>query len=104
MKKFDLAKKALVNSLGVAAYVFLVAVFMQNANRLFGKADSMFSGMAAMLLLVFSAALTGSLVFGKTVLMYLDNAKKEAVWLLGYTLAWLFAWLVLSFLLVAAIR
>lgn len=104
MKKYDLAKVALVNSLGVAAYVFLVAAFMQNASRIFGKTDSVFSAMAALLLFVFSAALTGSLVLGKPVLMYLDNAKKEAIWLLGYTLAWLFAWLMLSFLLVAAIR
>jgi hypothetical protein len=38
-------------------------------------------------LLVFSAALVGSLIFGRPILWYLDNKKKEAVLLLAYTLA-----------------
>ncbi len=104
MKKSQIAKIGLANSSGVAAYVFLVALFMSNANRIFGKGDNMLTGVAMLLLFVVSAAVTGSLVLGKPALMYLEGAKKEAVLLLGYTIAWLFAWLVISFLLVANFR
>ena len=104
MKKTELVKLALANSLGVVIYVFLVAMLMNNGQRLFGKVDSAISGVAILLLFVFSAGLTGSLVFGKPILMYLDGAKKEAVKMLVYTFSWLFFWLVVFFLLVILMK
>ena len=40
-----------------------------------------------LMLFVFSAAVTGSLIFGQPVLWYLDGKKKDALTLLTYTLA-----------------
>ena len=40
-----------------------------------------------LMLLVFSAAFTGFLIFGKPIMWYLDNKKKEAFSLLIYTLS-----------------
>jgi hypothetical protein len=104
MKKSELIKQSLLYSLAVVVYVFLVSLLMSNGQRLFGKVDNVISGVAMLLLFVFSAAVTGSLVFGKPILMYLDGAKKEAVKMLIYTIIWLFFWLMLFFLLVLAIK
>jgi hypothetical protein len=104
MKKSELAKQSLAYSVGVVIYIFLVALLMTNGQRLFGKVDNVISGVAMLLLFVFSAAVTGSLIFGKPILMYLDGAKKEAVKMLIYTIIWLFFWLMLFFLLVLAIK
>jgi len=38
-------------------------------------------------LFVFSAALTGTLIFGRPILWYLDGKKSEAISLFAYTLA-----------------
>ncbi len=43
-----------------------------------------------LLLFVCSAAITGGLVFGKPVMLYIDGKKKEAVSLLLHTIAMLF--------------
>ena len=104
MKKSELVKQSLAYSLGVVVYIFLVALLMTNGQRLFGKIDNVMSGVAMLLLFVFSAAVTGSLIFGKPILMYLDDAKKEAVKMLIYTIIWLFFWLMLFFLLVLSIK
>ncbi len=100
MKKFELIKQSLLHSLGVVVYVFLVSQLMSNGSRLFGKVDTALTGVMMLLLFVFSAGITSSLVFGKPILMYLDGAKKEAVKMLIYTFSWLFFWLVVFFLLV----
>jgi hypothetical protein len=104
MKNSELAKQSLAYSLGVVIYIFLVAWLMSNGDKLFGKVDNVLSGVAVLLVFVLSAAVTGSLVFGKPILMYLDGKRKEAVKMLGYTLGWLFFWLVIFFSLMIAIR
>lgn len=45
--------------------------------------------LAFLLVFVISAAVMGLLIFGKPILLYLDNFKKEAVSLLFYTLSFL---------------
>lgn len=42
--------------------------------------------MVMLLLFVFSAALTGALIFGRPILWYLDGKKREAILLFFYTL------------------
>ena len=63
---------------------------MFNAESIFGRMTDFRGPLAMLLLFVFSAAVTASLVFGKPILLYLDNFKKEAFKLLLYTLAFLF--------------
>ena len=45
--------------------------------------------LAFLMLFVLSAAIVGLLVFAKPVMMYLEGAKKEAVTLVFYIVAWL---------------
>jgi|SRR3989338_3104892 len=95
-----ITKHALVNALTAAAYVSLVASFMFNASKFFGHAepDTVLAPIFLLLLFVFSAALMGSLIFGRPALWYLDGKKKEALLLLTYTLGIFFIILVLVLL------
>ena len=88
--KNNLFKTSLINSLGVAVYCSIVAYIMQNGEKIFGKMANFWGPFAFLMLFVVSAAIVGSLVLGKPVIMYLAGEKKEAVKLLGYTIGWLF--------------
>jgi len=78
----------------------LIASFLYFAGEgVFGTAKSVFGPIIMLMLLVFSAALTGSLVFGKPVMLYLDNKKKDALFTLVYTLIILLMLTILMFLL-----
>lgn len=81
-----------LSALGVLVYVALVATFFSNAKYIFGPAEppGILPFVTLLLLFVFSAAVTGTLVLGKPILLYLEGAKKEAVKLFGFTLGWIF--------------
>ena len=85
-----LIQRSLLNALGVSAYVAVIATIMRNAQKIFGnKPDTVFAPIFVLMLFVLSAAITGGLVLGKPLLMYLNNEKNEAIKLFGYTLSWL---------------
>ncbi len=67
---------------------------MTNANGLFGPAPMLLGPFIFLLLFVLSAAIVGSLVFGRPTLMYLEGNKKEAIATFLYTLLWLAAVLI----------
>lgn len=54
-----------------------------------------------LLLFVISATVTGFLILGKPITLYLDGAKKEAFRFLAMTVGWLAAFLVLVGILMA---
>ena len=60
-----------------------------NGEKLFGTIDNILGPIAFLLVFVVSASITGSLVLGKPILMYLDGQKTEAVKLFMYTIGWL---------------
>jgi hypothetical protein len=91
-KKF--IKKGLAYALGEAAYIALIASFMQYANQFFGPELKILGTVAFLMLFVLSAAISGALILGKPILLYLDNNKKEAVQLFGITLGWIFIFLI----------
>jgi hypothetical protein len=81
-----------MNAAGVLIYITAVAMLLSNGARLFGKAEdekSFIIPVFMLLLLVVSASITGFLVVGKPILLYLDGLKKEALTLLFYTIGWL---------------
>lgn len=90
---------AFLNSFLTALYVYLVANFIFFLDTLSpGHVSSVFIPVAMLMLLVFSVAVVGSLIFGRSVMWYIDGKKKEAVVLLSYTLGILFLIIVLVFL------
>lgn len=94
---FDLKVTAFLNALGVVAYTALVAWIMQSMGKIEGE-PSLLGPMAFLMLFVLSAAITGSLVLGRPVLLYLDGLKAEAVRLLLYTIGWLGAITIIALL------
>jgi len=87
MKNSKLILFSVFHALGVLAYVSLVVLFMNNAEKIFGKTDNHFLAPVIFLLLfVLSALITAFLVLGKPILLYLDGKKVEGVKLLFYTI------------------
>jgi len=90
MKSDKLILGGLASSVGVLIYVSAVAWLLQNGEKIFGKMQNFWGPVAFLLLFVFSAAITGALVLGRPVWLFLNNQKKEAMRLFSYTIAWLF--------------
>ena len=84
-------RNAIINSIGVFVYVAIVATIMNNAEKLFGKTDTVATSIGFLMLFTLSAGIVGSLIVGKPIFMYLDGKKKEAVGLLVWTLGCLAA-------------
>lgn len=90
-------KTALLNSLATVLYIFLVGSFMYYGSQIkIGRSNSFLVPVTLLLLFVFSAALTGFLVFGKPAMWYVDGKKKEALELLFTTLGFFSAITVLA--------
>ena len=80
MKNSQITEYAILNGAGTVLYIAFVALIMRQVPILFGEMESTFLGPIAFLLLfVISATVTGSLVLGKPIMLYIDGHKKEAV-------------------------
>lgn len=95
-------KRAFINSVGTAAYIILVVSFIFSLQVFEAKEDIIIIPIAMLLLFVCSAAITGFLVFGKPVMLYIDGKKREAISLLGYTLGILVLITLISFIFLIA--
>ena len=93
----DILKRAFLNSIGTAVYIVLVVLFIFSMQAFQDQPDNIIIPIAMLLLFVCSAGITGFLVFGKPIMLYIDGKKKEAVLLLGYTLAILFLITLIAF-------
>lgn len=84
----NISKYALINALSTALYIaFIVSLIYFFGNNSPKNTEQNFLFPIAMLMLfVFSAALTGLLVFGRPIAWYLEGKKKEALSLIIYTL------------------
>lgn len=85
MKNSKLIYYGIAQSLGVFIYTMTVVWFLFNGERFIGKSNSIWMPLAILMLFVVSAAVTGSIVFGRSVYLYLNGLKKEAVKLFIYT-------------------
>ncbi|OGE95559.1 MAG: hypothetical protein A3H72_01670 [Candidatus Doudnabacteria bacterium RIFCSPLOWO2_02_FULL_48_8] len=96
-----LLKTAIAHSVLVLAYIIIIVSVMNNAEKLFGPKENMWAPVAFLMLFVLSAAVMGTLIFVKPVIMYMEGAKKEAIWLLGYILGCLVVITVLALVVIA---
>ena len=94
MKNSDYVLKGFINAAGVFVYVSLVAWFLFNGEGIFGEIESFLLPVMMLMLFVISASITGLLVLGKPIHLYVSGFKKEAFTLLFATLAWLILFLV----------
>jgi hypothetical protein len=101
-------KKLLGHSLGHAllafAYIFCIALFFHfGLAKKFVNVPEFFGPIIMLSLLVLSASIMAILIFGKPVLLYLDNQKKDALLMLFYTVGSLAAILFFTILSVLII-
>ena len=85
-------QNALINSGATAFYIIGVVSLIYYVPKMLGLdkvPDNFLMPVVMLLLFVISAAITGSLVFGRPILWYLDGKKREAVMLLCWTLVFL---------------
>lgn len=103
MKK-EILKYAFINSFLTALYIGGVSSLFFYGENIIPKEDTVFMPMMMLMLFVFSASITSTLVLGRPILWYLDGRKNEAISLFLSTLAVFFVVLVLVFLLVIGIN
>ncbi|MFA6285104.1 MAG: hypothetical protein WC643_01060 [Parcubacteria group bacterium] len=98
-----LIQQSFLLALGEGIYISLVALLMFSVEKLFGsKPDPVIiAPIAFLLLFVISASISGALILGKPVMLYMDGKKKDALQLFGFTLAWLLLFLIVAFIIVA---
>ncbi len=89
MKNTKLVIYSLISSLGVLGYISLVGWVMINGDRLFGNETAIVGIAAFLLLFVFSTLITGLLVLGGPIYLYLEKNKKTAIKMLFCNIGWL---------------
>lgn len=92
-------KNAFIDAIGTTIYIILVVAFIYFLQGSMLKENNILIPIAMLLLFVCSAAITGFLVFGKPIMMYLDGKKKEAIWLVSLTLVVLLIITIIVFIL-----
>ena len=95
-------KRAFIDSFATTIYIILVVSFIFSLQRFSQQKDVIIIPIAMLLLFVSSAAITGFLVFGKPIMLYIDGKKREAVSLLTYTLGILFLITLIAFIFLIA--
>lgn len=81
--------KSFLCAAGAFAYIGGVAWLLFNAGRFVHVVQSPLIPVFMLLLLVISATITGLLVLGRPVMMYLSGQKKEALTFLLATIGWM---------------
>jgi hypothetical protein len=88
--KISTIQRACINALAQVTYITCIALLMRNAQRFFGKAeDTMMAPIIFLLLFVISALISGLLILGKPIMLFMDGSKKDALHMLLYTLGFL---------------
>ncbi len=99
MHKTKIIFYGLLHAVATTAYVAAVALLMHNGEALFGATpNKVLTATSFLLLFVVSAAITGSLVFGRPIFWYLNGRKREAVRLAFFTILFLAVVVVAIFL------
>ncbi|MBI3627064.1 hypothetical protein HY224_03390 [Candidatus Uhrbacteria bacterium] len=93
--------RAFLHALGVLIYTSAISCLLFNAKFLMGDGHSFLIPVFMLMTLIISATITGLLVLGKPIQLYLNGAKKEAMMLLGYTLGWLILFTIIVVLSIA---
>lgn len=82
----NLFKQAALKAVGIFIYIFGISLFINNAQAIFGQKDNKFlTPILVLLLFVLSALVTGYLILGKPLMLYIDKEKKASLKLLFYT-------------------
>lgn len=89
--------ESFLSAAGTYVYILLVAGLMYFDEQLFGEMDKFWGPVAFLLLFVLSLTITGALILGKPLVLYLNDFKKNAIQLFFCNIVWLFVFVVLTF-------
>lgn len=104
MKKLNLSTIGLLQALGVAVYCALVVGIMNWFGQVFFAPPGFWGSLLILVLLVFSAAVSGSIVFGYSAYLFLKHKKtKEPLSILAFTLLYCLAIIMIITVLIAAL-
>jgi len=95
-------KRAIIDALGTTVYIIFVSLIMFSLQTFSNQKDIVIIPIAMLLLFVCSAAITGFLVFGKPLMLYIDGKKKDAITLLSYTIGILALITILALIILVA--
>ncbi len=104
MSTNKLALAAARNAALQTAYVGLVALFFSSVPRLMGDKPGVLGFVVFLLLFCLSALVSGILILGQPVWLYLEGKKRESVKLLGLTVAALVVCLAAVLTVIALLR
>lgn len=105
MKRLTLIKWGAIHAFGVLVYILLLTAFFSQASDWFGEADQkIITPVAALMLFIFSALVTGGLVLGKPLTLYFDGYRKEGVSLLFFTGAGIFVFMAIAFVVLLIMK
>lgn len=90
--------RSLIHSIILVLYISVVSTIMSNGDKLFGEMQGFLAPVAFLLLFTLSALITGALILGKPLMLYLDGKKKEAIFMLLSSIGWLAAFTVIAML------
>ena len=101
MKKCNPAIIGLIQAIGVVMYCVFIALIIGFLSRNFPQPPSIWGPAIMLTLLVFSAAVTGSIVFGYPAYLFLKEKKiKIALQILAYTLIYCLLFILAAFIAV----
>lgn len=103
MKRFNPNLIGFLQALGVVVYVALISGVLDILGKSFVQPAAFFTSVAILSLLVFSAAVTGSIVFAYPAYLGLNKRIKEALSVLGFTLLYLLGIIAVIMVLIVAL-
>ena len=102
MKKLNPSKIGFLQALGVAIYCALVVAVMNYFGKIFFAPPGFLGSLLILMLLVFSAAITGSIVFGYAAYLAFHKRVKEALVILCFTALYSLAIIIFVLVLISA--
>ncbi len=104
MRKLNLCTIGLLQSLGIAAYCALLSGLLWVMEKYLPKPDQLLAIALILLLLVLSAAITGSLFFGYAAYLALRQEIKKALLLVVYTMLYSLGIIIIAFVVLAILK
>jgi len=98
--------KTFRNTIGAAAYIYVISQVLNNGNVIFGTGNSseIIGPFVLLLMFVLSAAIVGGLVFGETVIQFMNKKIKDGVKAAFYSIGWLLIYTLICVLLLSILR
>jgi hypothetical protein len=102
IKRMSLPFIAFLQASGLVTYIVFITTVLTNLSRFFRNGVAEFYAPIIMLLIfVFSAVISASLVLGRAGVLFWDKKYKEAFTLIGWTLGWMAFYLLMFFVLLS---